>query len=162
MRKLLAAAFAAVFMVVCLAGCTAAPPEKTDADYYKEYMELESTQAFLNDLVEYSDQLSDVLENGSDAEFKDLVDRMEAVMDSVINNENVPEVCGKMNKAAVAACENGKEWLGYIEAYRDAAKAGDGFAALNEANSAKSVRDIVDIDIAKFNEEHEHLKLEYE
>lgn len=162
MRKFLATAFAAVFMVVCLAGCTSASPEKTDADYYKEYMELESTQAFLNDMNDANDELIAAVNEKSLTKLKSAAERMEGIMDAVIDNENVPEVCEKMNKAAVSACKNGKEMLDYFVAYAEASNNGNASEAMSNLQSAGASRNLVDIDIEKFNEEHERLKLEYE
>jgi exonuclease VII small subunit len=160
MKRILAlvAVFALAF---CLVGCDN-EPVKTDKDYYNEYINLESTQAFLNDFNDAYNDCMDAYKTDDLEKTKEARDRVSAIVDKVEANENVPDVCKDLNRYAKRVCENTLESADHMVASVKAYTNDDSETMLQETQAALSANNLASQDVDAFNKEHEDLKLKYE
>lgn len=148
-------------LAFCLVGCNS-EPVKTDKDYYNEYINLESTQAFLNDMNTAYNDCMDASDADDVTKAKEAQAKVKEIADMVEANEDVPEVCKDLNKYAKRACENLVDSSNHLVASCEAEQNGDLETMLQETQLAVQTNNLASQDVQAFNKEHEDLKLKYE
>lgn len=160
MKKLIIASIVAL-IAFCLVGCDN-EPAKTDKDYYNEYINLESTKAFINDMNTAYNDCVDAYRTDDLQSTKENQEKVAAIAEQVISNEDVPEVCEDLNRYAKRACENMVDATDYMVKSVEANNAGNMQESLDMTQQALSAHNLALQDVDTFNKEHEDLKLKYE